>query len=155
MIVEDVKRLFEKMNSEGTWCIKLIRMHSSNREGTNYDCREIGFSSKEVLIDHIEALKSKYLSGNKATIQKYNELRLYDGTTDSQVIYWLNKTSDLINEAYAKLVESLANADQEGDPLKEKYSAYVLAGFVEDQPIYLFIFYAVSFCKYEKKTYLG
>ena len=138
MIVEDVKRLFEKMDSEGTWCIKLIRIHSSNREGTNYDCREIGFSSKEVLIDHIEALKSKYLSGNKATIQKYNELRLYDGTTDSQVIYWLNKTSDLINEAYAKLVESLANADQEGDPLKEKYSAYVLAGFVEDQPIYLF-----------------
>lgn len=138
MIVEDVKRLFEKMNSEGTWSIKLIRIHSSNREGTNYDCREIGFSSKEVLIDHVEELKSKYLSGNKATIQKYNELRLYDGTTDSQVIYWLNKTSDLINEAYAKLVESLANADQECDPFKEKYSAYVLAGFVEDKPIYLF-----------------
>ena len=35
LIVEEVKRLFEKMDSNGTWTIKLIRIHSSNREGTN------------------------------------------------------------------------------------------------------------------------
>ena len=138
LIVEEVKRLFEKMDSNGTWTIKLIRIHSSNREGTNYNCREIGFSSKEVLVDHIEALKNKYLMGSKATLQKYNELRLYDGTTDSQVIYWLNKTSELIADTYSKLIESMANADQESDPLKEKYSAYVLNGFVDEKPIYLF-----------------
>lgn len=138
MIVEEVKELIEKMNSKGIWSIKLIRIHTTNREGTNYNCREIKFDSKEVLEEHIEALKGRYLTGNNSTLHKYNELRLYDGTTDSQVIYWLNKSSELIADTYSKLIESIAVADQESDPLKEKYSAYVLSGFVDEKPIYLF-----------------
>ena len=132
-----IRGILSKLDNGGIWSIKLLKLHFSTREGFSCVAREIKFESEEVLRHHVEDFKAKYL-GNKPQIEKYKDVREYDGTTEENIIYELDAKNDLIKEPYEIVMSSLVDADHEGDPLKDKYSAYALSGVIDNKPIYLF-----------------
>ena len=136
-MVSDVKDILEKIDSNGIWAVKLLKIRSSNRAGLSYMAREIKFSPDEIVKNHIDELVERYVGKDNA-IGKYTTVAEYDGTTDASTIYTLDSNNCLINEANILLMDALADADQESDPTKEKYSAYVIVGTVEEKRIYLF-----------------
>ena len=136
-MLKDVRRIISKLDNGGVWSIKLIKLHSSVREGFSCTAREIKLESEEALKQHIVDIKENYL-GSKPQIEKYKTVREYDGTTEADTIYVLDPKSALIEESYEIIMASLVDADHEGDPLKEKYSAYVLSGVIDNIPVYIF-----------------
>lgn len=136
-MVSNVKQIIEKIDGNGTWSVKLLKIHTSAREGLSYMAREINMSPHDQVKYHVEDLRRRYV-GQQNEIGKFNSITEYDGTTDSATIYTLNCESNLIKDSYIKLMDALANADHEADTSKEKYSAYVISGTVENKPIYLF-----------------
>lgn len=136
-MVNDVKQIIEKIDGNGTWSVKLLKIHTSTREGLSYMAREINMSPHDQLKFHVEDLRARYV-GQQNEIGKFNAVTEYDGTTDAATIYTLNCESDLIKDSYIMLMDALANADHESDAFKEKYSAYVISGTVENKPIYIF-----------------
>ena len=136
-MLNGIREILSKLDNVGIWSIKLLKLHSSAREGFSCAAREIKFESEEALRHHVEDIKVKYL-GNKPLIEKYQDVREYDGTTEEDIIYELDAKNDLIKESYEIVMSSLVDADHEGDPLKDKYSAYALSGVINNKPIYLF-----------------
>ncbi len=136
-MVSDVKSIIEKIDGNGTWSIKLLKIHSSVREGLSYMAREIFINPHDQVKYHVEDLRARYV-GQQNAIGKYNTVAEYDGTTDAATIYTLDRDNDLIKDSYLKLMYALANADHESDISNEKYSAYVISGIVENKPIHMF-----------------
>lgn len=136
-MVSDVKRIIEKIDGNGTWSVKLLKIHASVREGLSYMSREIKMHPHDQVKYHVEDLRSRYV-GQQNVIGNYSAVTEYDGTTDATTIYTLSCENDLIKDSYIKLMDALANADHESDTSNEKFSAYVISGTVENKPIYIF-----------------
>ena len=79
-MLNGIREILSKLDNDGIWSIKLLKLHSSAREGFSCAAREIKFESEEALRHHVEDIKVKYL-GNKPLIEKYQDVREYDGTT--------------------------------------------------------------------------
>ncbi len=136
MQLDDIKEIIDKLDDCETWSVNMLKFQSTEREGYSCFAREIMFSSNEELMNYITDIKDNYI-GKKPLLERFTEIREYDGTTDVNVIYELDINSELLNDAYGKIMGALLNADQEMDPFREKYGAYVLSGNVMGKAIYL------------------
>ncbi|MCQ2533261.1 MAG: DUF4868 domain-containing protein [Clostridia bacterium] len=78
-------------------------------------------------MDLLDEISKVYLGNGKKAISLYQEVREYDGTTDSRTIYKLNTDSELINAEFNTFLASTATPNTEEDPFNYK-SAYLIKG---------------------------
>ncbi len=136
-----MKAVFAALPSCTAWSLQLLKINTSKQSGTSYIGREIALSPEGTLTSFVAEIFDRYIVGSKGVLNSYHDITEYNGSTVDRVIYWLNKTNELISDEYDTLITAIANPDTELDPLKFKARAYVLRGIVhlagEDKPIKL------------------
>lgn len=144
MSIEKVKNIFASLSTCPVWSIQLLQIHTTKRNGTSYVGREVILSPEGTLSGFVSEISTRYISGEKAVLNSYNDIREYDGSTMDQTIYKLDKSNPLISEEYDALLEAIAQPDTEADPLNPlefKAKAYVLRGIItiddEETPVKL------------------
>ena len=136
-MLEDVKKVFETLDQCCIWSVKLLKIHTTSREGTTYLAREIILEPSTAVHEHVIDIKKKYTDGYNPIFSKYSDLRDYDGTAENNTIYRLNPEWKLIEENYARFSAAMMDCEQEGELLKDKYSAYIISGILNGKPIHL------------------
>ena len=132
-----MKTVFMSLPNCTAWSLQLLKKQS----GTSYIGREIALSPEGTLASFVAEISDRYIDGSKGVLNSYHDIAEYNGSTVDRVIYWLDKTNELILDEYDTLITAIANPDTELDPLEFKAMAYVLRGIVqldeEDKPIKL------------------
>ena len=142
MSIEKVKHIFESLQTCKAWLLLLLQIKNSKRNGTVYNSREIIFSPEGALSSFAEEIASRYTSDSKKSIDNFDDIREYDGSTIDNVIYKLSKDNLFISTEYEDFMKAVAAPDTELDPLKFNAQAYVLQGRIklgeeDDEPIKL------------------
>lgn len=141
MTLEKMKTVFMSLPNCTAWSLQLLKINTSKQSGTSYIGREIALSPEGTLASFVAEISGRYIDGIKGVLNSYHDIAEYNGSTVDRVIYWLDKTNELILDEYDTLITAIANPDTELDPLEFKARAYVLRGIVqldgEDKPIKL------------------
>ena len=141
MTLEKMKTVFAALPNCTAWSLQLLKINTSKQSGTSYIGREIALSPEGTLASFVAEISDRYIDESKGVLNSYHDITEYNGSTVDRVIYWLNKTNELILDEYDTLITAIANPDTELDPLEFKARAYVLRGIVqldgEDKPIKL------------------
>lgn len=141
MTLEKMKTVFMSIPNCTAWSLQLLKINTSKQSGTSYIGREIALSPEGTLASFVAEISDRYIDGSKGVLNSYHDIAEYNGSTVDRVIYWLDKTNELILDEYDTLITAIANPDTELDPLEFKARAYVLRGIVqldeEDKPIKL------------------
>lgn len=136
-----MKVVFETLPNCTAWSLQLLKINTSKQSGTSYTGREIALSPEGTLASFVVEISDRYIDENKGVLNSYHDITEYNGSTVDRVIYWLDKTNELIADEYDALITAIANPDTELDPLEFKARAYVLRGIVhldgEEKPIKL------------------
>ncbi len=141
MTLEKMKTVFTSLPNCTAWSLQLLKINTSKQSGTSYIGREIALSPEGTLASFVAEISDRYIDESKGVLNSYHDITEYNGSTVDRVIYWLDKTNELILDEYDTLITAIANPDTELDPLEFKARAYVLRGIVqldgEDKPIKL------------------
>lgn len=141
MTLEKMRTVFATLPNCTAWSLQLLKINTSKQSGTSYIGREIALSPEGTLASFVAEISDRYIDESKGVLNSYHDITEYNGSTVDRVIYWLNKTNELILDEYDTLITAIANPDTELDPLEFKARAYVLRGIVqldgEDKPIKL------------------
>ena len=141
MTLEKMKAVFEALPNCTAWSLQLLKINTSKQSGTSYTGREIALSPEGTLASFVAEISERYIDESKGVFNSYHDITEYNGSTVDRVIYWLDKTNELIADEYDALITAIANPDTELDPLEFKARAYVLRGIVhldgEEKPIKL------------------
>ena len=141
MTLEKMKAVFEALPNCTAWSLQLLKINTSKQSGTSYTGREIALSPEGTLASFVAEISDRYIDESKGVLNSYHDITEYNGSTVDRVIYWLDKTNELIADEYDALITAIANPDTELDPLEFKSRAYVLRGMVhldgEEKPIKL------------------
>lgn len=136
-----MKTVFTSLPNCTAWSLQLLKINTSKQSGTSYIGREIALSPEGTLASFVAEISDRYIDESKGVLNSYHDITEYNGSTVDRVIYWLDKTNELILDEYDTLITAIANPDTELDPLEFKARAYVLRGIVqldgEDKPIKL------------------
>ena len=136
-----MKAVFAALSNCTAWSLQLLKINTSKQSGTSYTGREIVLSPEGTLASLVAEISDRYIDESKGVLNSYHDITEYNGSTVDKVIYWLNKTNELISDEYSALISAIANPDTELDPLDFKARAYVLRGIVHidegDKPIKL------------------
>lgn len=133
MAIEKVQNIIERLSSSDNWNIYTLRYKYTKKHGAVFESRQIRFRKRKELLEYIDFIQNEFL---KNTFKKYNEIREYDGTCNSSVIYYFQQKDSMITENLQLLNESLAKATtgcnekgSEGD----KENAFILQGTIKDE----------------------
>lgn len=141
MTLEKMKTVFAALPNCTAWSLQLLKINTSKQSGTSYIGREIALSPEGTLASFVAEISDRYIDESKGVLNSYHDITEYNGSTVDRIIYWLDKTNELILDEYDTLITAIANPDTELDPLEFKARAYVLRGIVqldgEDKPIKL------------------
>lgn len=141
MTLEKMKAVFAALPNCTAWSLQLLKINASKQSGTLYTGRDITLSPEGALTSFVAEITNRYTDGSIGVLNSYHDITEYNGSTVDRVIYWLNKTNELISSEYDALITAIANPDRELDPLAFKARAYVLRGIVhldgEEKPIKL------------------
>lgn len=141
MTLEKMKTVFAALPNCTAWSLQLLKINTSKQSGTSYIGREIALSPEGTLASFVAEISDRYIDESKGVLNSYHDITEYNGSTVDRVIYWLDKTNELILDEYDTLITAIANPDTELNPLEFKARAYVLRGIVqldgEDKPIKL------------------
>lgn len=141
MTLEKMKAVFEALSNCTAWSLQLLKINTSKQSGTSYTGREIALSPEGTLASFVAEISERYIDESKGVFNSYHDITEYNGSTVDRVIYWLDKTNELIADEYDALITAISNPDTELDPLEFKARAYVLRGIVhldgEEKPIKL------------------
>ena len=130
-MVEEVKKLFNRMASASGWDLNLLRI-SSERGTTKYAACHITLDPPGTLQEFANSVLKHYSEGNKALLERYTACSDYDGSSEADIIYRLSSESELIAEQYPLLLDALAHPTQEAKPVEFNATAYVIAASIED-----------------------
>lgn len=136
MSLKRVKTIFENIQEGEQWSIHVLRINSTKRNGVVYVSREIYLESMDKLKEHLSRVSKYHIDEKKGMFNAYTDVVDYDGTTIGSVIYKMKKNNELIGDKCTLLMESLALADVESNPLEDNklednLQAYVLKGIIE------------------------
>lgn len=141
MTINEIRNVFAALSTCTAWSLQLLKIHTSKQSGTSYTGREIVLSPEGTLASFVAEISDRYIDESKGVLNSFHEISEYNGSTVDRVIYWLDKTNELIADEYDALISAIANPDTELDPLEFKARAYVLRGMVrldgEEKPIKL------------------
>lgn len=128
MSLDLVKEIFSALPDCKEWHAHLLSFTHSKRHGTTYNCRRIELEPSERLSVLIQDISSGYTGEEKNNLNKYVDIREYDGTCNSTTIYRISEDNPDIEIDLDALLQGIADSDTEADPLSLKAQAYVLCG---------------------------
>ena len=128
MSLDRVRLAFEAVEKCEAWSIQLLRIKSSKNKGTEYAAISVNLTPQGKLTEFVNEISGRYMEEKNGELKTFLRVQDYDGTTEGNVIYKLNAQNTLIKEEYASLIDALAHTEQEGDPLNQKWQAYVIQG---------------------------
>lgn len=128
MSLDRVRLSFETVEKCEAWSIQLLRIKSSKNKGTEYAAISVNLTPQGKLTEFVNEISGRYMEEKSGELKTFLRVQDYDGTTEGNVIYKLNAQNTLIKEEYASLIDALAHTEQEGDPLNQKWQAYVIQG---------------------------
>lgn len=126
MSLEIIRSVFEQMTSTRAWSVCLIKIKKSKNSGTSYTTRGITLKPDGALTEYIAQLSEAYLNPINGTLQKYNSVCDYDGTTESVKVYKIISNSQLIADEFSGLISAFSTPEMAGDPFKFAANAYSL-----------------------------
>ena len=128
MSLDLVKEIFSALPDCKEWHAHLLSFTHSKRHGTTYNCRRIELEPSERLSVLIQDISSDYTCEEKNNLNKYVDIREYDGTCNSTTIYRISEDNLDIEIDLDALLQGIADSDTEAYPLSLKAQAYVLCG---------------------------
>lgn len=129
MSLEKLEKLFNTLSTCEAWSIQLLKINKSKSKGTIYMCREITLTPSGKLNDFVEDIVNEYVKEN-GHLDKFTDVRDYDGSTLSHTIYKLSTTNKLIATEYKSLLKDIAQPYTEIKPQELKFQAYLLNGSI-------------------------
>lgn len=132
MSLDLVKEVFSALPDCGEWHAHLLSFTHSKRQGTTYNCRRIELEPSERVRTLIQDIAAGYVGEGKNKLNKYADVREYDGTCNSTTIYRISENNPDIDIDMEALLQGIADSDSEVDPLSMKAQAYVLCGNMKD-----------------------
>lgn len=113
MSVDLIRNIFAGIGAYDAWSLQLVKIHNDREEGTSYLTRELPFKPDGSIKSFLEEVAKRYIAEGKGILNKYQDVREYDGTSIANTIYYLNKDNDLIRDQYAALMTVIASPDAE------------------------------------------
>ena len=132
MSLDLVKGIFGALPDCEEWHAHLLSFTHSKRQGTTYNCRRRELEPSERLSALIQDIAAGYVGEGKSKLNKYANVREYDGTCNSTTIYRISENNPDIEIDMEALLQGIADSDSEVDPLSMKAQAYVLCGNMKD-----------------------
>ena len=130
MSINMIRTAINTMTECDNLSIRLLKITNSKKNGTSYVSREITLYPAGKLNNIVEDIAEKYLDETKGKMKQYRETMDYDGTAEGSIIYRLASDNELISEEFPRLLESIANTNQELDPFEHSFQAYMIQGTV-------------------------
>ena len=135
-----LKAIFASLPNCAAWSLQLLKINVSKQSSTSYIGRELILAPDGALQSFVTEISERY-GKNGGVLSSYHNVLEYNGSIVSGVIYWLDKTNNLIADEYKALITAIATPDMELDPLNFKAKAYILRGVIiideEEKPIKL------------------
>lgn len=132
MSLDLVKEIFSALPDCREWHAHLISFTHSKRYGTMYNCRRIELEPSERLSVLVQEISLGYIGEVKNKLNKYVDVREYDGTCNMTTIYRISEDDQNIKIDLDALLQGIADSDSETDPFSMKTQAYVLCGNMEN-----------------------
>lgn len=126
--IEFLTKIFEKLPECENWCLQLLRITNSKKNGINYATMQVVLTPNNKLHDYVWNISKRYTKGKDSFINAFDKVVDYDGSAVGNVIYKLDAENMLINAALQKLKMAIANPDVESNPLEFDASAYLIKG---------------------------
>lgn len=129
-LIKEVFCVLKNVNSDklSHWGIHLIYYNNEQAERTLYNCCKINFDSQDCFIQLLHDIASTYLGGNKARLNRYRDIRIYDGSCIASSIYLIEENNPQVHIELDGLLKELGESDVEADPLELQYKAYAICG---------------------------
>lgn len=127
MSLDLIKEIFSALPDCKEWHAHLLSFTHSKRHGTTYNCRRIELEPSERLRVLIQDI-SGYIGEGKNKLNKYVDVREYDGTCNTTTVYRIREDNPDIEIDLDALLQGIADSDSEADPFSMKAQAYVLCG---------------------------
>jgi len=128
MSLDLVKEIFSSLPDCKEWHAHLLCFTHSKRHGTTYNCRRIELEPSERIGILIQDIAAGYTGEGKNRLNKYADVREYDGTCNTTTIYRISEDNKDIEIDLDALLQGIADSDTEADPFSMKAQAYVLCG---------------------------
>lgn len=126
-----VKEIFSGLPDCKEWHAHLLSFTHSKRHGTTYNCRRIELEPSERLGILIQDISAGYAGSGKSKLDKYADVREYDGTCSATTIYRISEDNAEIGIDLDELLQGIADSDSESDPFSMKAQAYILCGSIK------------------------
>lgn len=130
MSVDLINKIIVATDKGNGWRAHLLSYSHSKRKGTIYNCRRIELESAERMQQLIHDISNDLIANGIGKLEKYTDVREYDGTCNAMTIYRISENNEDIIVNLDSLFESIANSDTEVNPLEIKAQAYILCGTV-------------------------
>ena len=138
-MVKEVADILQQANKAENWKINLFKLSVTKKDGIKYFVEELSDFDKDGILKTAKEIVSLYIEGEKSNV--YNTIEDYDSNIISNVVYKMDITNEIIQEAFKLFINALSNPDTETEPTKNKYDGYVLKTSIdnagEDVPIKL------------------
>lgn len=128
MSLDLIKEIFSALPDCKEWHAHLLSFTHSKRHGTTYNCRRIELEPSERLRVLIQDISSGYIGEGKNKLNKYVDVREYDGTCNTTTVYRIREDNPDIEIDLDALLQGIADSDSEANPFSMKAQAYVLCG---------------------------
>lgn len=126
MSLQKIKQVFSKLDNCTMWSLQLLNAREVHGEFV-YNAHDIVVTTPNAIMEFIKELEAAYTK-EKGRLSKYQTVCYYDGSTEGDRIYKIERSSELIRESGEKLLHAMANPDMKGNALDFPASAYVLKG---------------------------
>lgn len=130
MSINLIRTAINTMTECDNLSIRLLKINNSKKNGISYVSREITLYPAGKLNNIVEDIAERYLDETKGKMNQYRDMMNYDGTAEGAIIYRLDSDNELISEEFPRLLESIANTNQEIDPFEHSFQAYMIQGTV-------------------------
>lgn len=125
-----IRDIFAGVGTYEAWSLQLIKINNSKRDGTSYLTRDVEITPSGKITAFIKEIADGYIQPDRGALNKYQDVREYDGTSIDRIVYTLNADNELIQTEYEALIKAIATPDAEIDPLSMKAQAYLIKGIV-------------------------
>lgn len=132
MSLESIRNIFTVLPECVEWHAHLLKYKHSKKNGTIYNCRRIELEPEDRILDLVNDISFEYTKESKNKLDKYSDVREYDGTCNSNTIYKISYNNNDVVIDLESLIQSIADTDSESNPLEMGAQAYVLCGSMED-----------------------
>lgn len=130
MSLELLKEVFSSLTNCREWQAHLLKfVHYKNKESI-FRFRKIEFFPERKIDDLINEIGIRYTEETKNILDKYVDVREYDGSNNTTTIYKISESNSNINISLDGFFQGIADSDCEMDPFELDAKAYVLCGSV-------------------------